>query len=709
MGGSSQNRQLLRQRPQRQQPMQLQQLQTGQEGHNQALVRTDNGFNSQYISLPSSDSLWQSNPLSRDQSHPQSAPSLIRSQSNAAPWDFSHGFPMQITWPSTPDDFVVPSQSEDGFGAEMDFTNVEPIPIPTTENPYQPHSVDSAQSNPYVPSLLDYNRFHMDQMPYSEQQKMTPSSSNQGSTAGIAGTPLPVSPAAADLSPAPSEVDTKRKKPEKGKRKETAVSARQRQQREHNNSLVSPWPANGPPNARGAAARHGLKARSGGRGLGSHLTPDQAAGANEMRSVGACWLCVFQRDKCTPGDPCQRCLKRATRSNPGADVVLECVRTKLPDMIEYFLPEEMVSIFKPEAMKAFAEQHLGGWAFNPIPIMLTPGKGLPPLQCELYEFSPKDVTLTHNFQYVVDPTSGKTARKIKWSPPLAMKEVNEKHVQTYEKYVDEIAGRYLREFTRICFLERNSFQTRLLELICDVQLSDKKEKELLNNVLRLLVVTYVMGHSLTIVENSKEQSLSQMKSFWRNREYALGDRYCASRMASRQLKYLFYRLHEGYLVKVLSQLQQILKQSGGSSKWTASFCAILGLAMAHEDTQQTIQLLMDAKVQSEEVTEWDAQKTANKTCERIDDRFSFITKLFSAKYKSVVSPLNETGESRKAGLLRNEGEVAFVNDVKSLVSEKWPYLTQLLMSQQTVTYESSVSYTSRLVARFLVPLCTPKP
>ena len=66
------------------------------------------------------------------------------------------------------------------------------------------------------------------------------------------------------------------------------------------------------------AIRRASGKRAGGRPLGSHLPSDKAARAKQLREEGVCWLCCLQRDSCSPGEVCDRCVKRAQRGDARA-------------------------------------------------------------------------------------------------------------------------------------------------------------------------------------------------------------------------------------------------------------------------------------------------------------------------------------------------------------------------------------------------------
>ncbi len=113
-----------------------------------------------------------------------------------------------------------------------------------------------------------------------------------------------------------------------------------------------------PESSRSVMATKGLS-KSGGRALGTHLEPKVAKAAHDMRKTVACWHCVLQRDKCGPGDVCERCLKRSQR--PNADCGLGCSRIKLVDLSTYFLPGLVTQMHEDSNLTHFVTQYIHQW------------------------------------------------------------------------------------------------------------------------------------------------------------------------------------------------------------------------------------------------------------------------------------------------------------------------------------------------------------
>lgn len=440
--------------------------------------------------------------------------------------------------------------------------------------------------------------------------------------------------------------------------------------------------------------------RSGGRQLGSHLDPEKRRDANTMREVGACWSCALQRDKCGPGDPCHRCEKRKNKAN-GPHPQLACDRTPLWDLLEFFLPSaQLTDLHKPKTLEEFVGKHTTGWTNIRIKLKLIPGRGLPAMICEAYEFIPQTHESARQFQYFKDHKTGLSQRREKPSPPLGMMQIEQEDIKRYSKYLDDIVEHHFRAFAQMyCSDDEYDFQLRLLGFIRDLKPESKDEKQLLHEVRRLIVVTYIMGHTLVLEEANRAQVLPRLR--YDRRSASDYGPFCSPRVVNRQLKYLFCGLHKTTMHEVYKRLQQMLKKSTQwpPAKWTAAFCAMLGLAMVHEDTQKTIQLVMDHKTVSEGMDDRLAREGARRACEAIDVKFDFVMALFMRRSSKSENPIVHRDGGYWAGKLERNCAV-FAENVKKLINNNYVYLHQ----QKQIPLDSQGNFTSRLVGRFITTL-----
>jgi hypothetical protein len=144
---------------------------------------------------------------------------------------------------------------------------------------------------------------------------------------------------------------------------------------------------------------------------------------------------------------------------------------------------------------------------------------------------------------------------------------------------------------------------------------------------------------------------------------------CSPRMANRQLKFLFCTIFNTRMESVLKRLQQILRSSKRDAKWTSAFCALLGLAMVFEDTQNTTHCRYESGVGTGHYTKQDAEYRAEAACRAIDVKFGFLTNLFRWKYHRGFNPLLHWREDKVRSEL-GDSAVEFAKGVSLLVTEK---------------------------------------
>ncbi|GME24700.1 Fungal zn binuclear cluster domain containing protein [Neofusicoccum parvum] len=402
---------------------------------------------------------------------------------------------------------------------------------------------------------------------------------------------------------------------------------------------------------------------------------------------------------CGPGDPCHRCEKRKNKAN-GPHPQLACDRTPLWDLLEFFLPSQLTDLHKPKTLEEFVGKHTTGWTNIRIKLKLIPGRGLPAMICEAYEFIPQTHESARQFQYFKDHRTGLSQRREKPSPPLGMMQIEQEDIKRYSKYLDDIVEHHFHAFAQMyCSDDEYDFQLRLLEYIRDLKPESKDEKQLLHEVRRLIVVTYIMGHTLVLEEANRAQVLPRLR--YDRRSAADYGPFCSPRVVNRQLKYLFCGLHKTTMHEVYKRLQQMLKKSTQwpPAKWTAAFCAMLGLAMVHEDTQKTVQLVMDHKTVSEGMDDRIAREGARRACEAIDVKFSFVMALFMRRSSKSENPIVHRDGAYWAGKLERNCAV-FAENVRKLANNNIVYLHQ----QRQIPLDSQGNFTSRLVGRFVTTL-----
>lgn len=147
----------------------------------------------------------------------------------------------------------------------------------------------------------------------------------------------------------------------------------------------------------------------------------------------------------------------------------------------------------------------------------------------------------------------------------------------------------------------------------------------------MLIVTYIMGHTLTIAEDTLPTVLASVRYTPRQSQ---PEQHTSPRLANRQLKHYFSSLRHNTYLKVLHRQQQTFHDSKKKeAHWLVSFCAMLGLAMVLEEIQITIQIQADAKWIKGEMPQKAANAEALSHCQRIDGKFEKLVFYFQKKYR----------------------------------------------------------------------------
>jgi len=239
------------------------------------------------------------------------------------------------------------------------------------------------------------------------------------------------------------------------------------------------FPVEDSSNNRGSSLPHrkhssGPGRRLGGRPVGSHLAPDKAARTKLMREEGSCWLCCLQRDSCSSGEICDRCIKRNQRAT--LEHGIGCDRTKLTELKSIFIPDVITRLHEFQELKNFCNDHIKRWTSAVIRLEFNVIWTLPTITCEVYEFEPKTGELLRQFQYVKDPRSERRIRVEKASPPLAMLAIEQADRHKYDRYLSMIVDKYLEQFAELVYdYQSDDFSVRLLRLMVRFKPDNKEE------------------------------------------------------------------------------------------------------------------------------------------------------------------------------------------------------------------------------------------
>lgn len=447
------------------------------------------------------------------------------------------------------------------------------------------------------------------------------------------------------------------------------------------------------------------KISKGGRKKNSHLPVVSRERSHAMRKVGACWRCVLQRDPCDApeGGCCSRCVMRANR---GQTYYFECDRSKLPDFVHVFLPESLLLDHQKRNIESFVQREVVQWHVdNCIDVYLHSGYG-PALHWRLYEFTPKNLEFLYQMQAYQDPQSRRSLTSQKYSPPYGLMRIDSVDDRNYEAYLEDLLSpQWLSTLGESAYAEENivddeMFQCKVLDLMCSLYVGteDQTLKPLLGDVLRMIIITYIMGHTLTITEDTTAAVINNLRH---SPKPPAIQKFTSPRLANRQLKFFFHIVRNSIYEKLLKWLQHTLHTGGKKQEtWLHSFCVTLGFAMVLEEVQRTMQCQAEAKICRKEATPQAAFDEAYGHCENIDKRFKLLIGLFQCKYRDRKWA-NHGSFGNGTPEFRDPVASDFLQTLRDLVEQREDHLRQRENVQFSL--ENQCFYTTRLTARFLLP------
>jgi hypothetical protein len=447
------------------------------------------------------------------------------------------------------------------------------------------------------------------------------------------------------------------------------------------------------------------KISKGGRKKNSHLAVTSRERSHAMRKVGACWRCVMQRDPCDApeGGCCSRCVMRA---NQGQTYYFGCERSKLPDFVKEFLPEWLLIDHQKHSVESFVSREVVHWHVdNCIEVYLSSGYG-PPLPWRLYEFTPRNNETLFQVQAIQDPQSRRSLTTQKYSPPYGLMRIDSVDDRNYQSYLEDLLHpQWLTQLGESAYAEENHvddgmFQCKVLDFMCTlyVHTSDRTLKPLLGDVLRMIIITYIMGHTLCITEDTLHPVINNIRH---SPKPPAVQKFTSPRIANRQLKFFFHLVRNSIYEKVLKWQQHTLHTGGKKQEtWLQAFCVTLGFAMVLEEVQRTMQCQAEATICRQAATPQAAYNEAYRHCENIDNRYRLLIGLFQCKYRD-----RSWGDRGSFGSgtpeFRDPVASTFLHNLRVLVEQREDHLRT--RGDVQFSLENQCLYTTRLTARFLLP------
>ncbi|KAL8990823.1 MAG: hypothetical protein Q9177_000612 [Variospora cf. flavescens] len=276
--------------------------------------------------------------------------------------------------------------------------------------------------------------------------------------------------------------------------------------------------------------------------------------------------------------------------------------------------------------------------------------------------------VTHQYELVKVP-----------SPPLGIMLMPvAKMRRMFDEYLEELLGTDFWEFPQVCFRGDECRVARefLTPIFQYHEAATANDRKMVHESLKLVVLTHIMTHSLTLVEHTK------------------GDVYRRLRNPPQeQFSHLTCPRH----------VQEKLRASTRKPSWAALFASMLVLAMTIETFQQTLRC--KEKTEKEEGTIRQSDTTADDKIALMEDRFEHLKKFFHQGYRTHMArgfnPL-QSSENRK---FLDEPSRSLAAKASDIVKAHHAFLVarQVLPAPST----PSVPQTGRLVAQFLLGFSRP--
>lgn len=351
----------------------------------------------------------------------------------------------------------------------------------------------------------------------------------------------------------------------------------------------------------------------------------------------------------------------------------------------------MTAIHQQGSIENAVTNAVGRWnKANTFTIKLTVGWG-EPLYWTVCEFFPKGKSALIQYQYFQDPVTRQMTRYEKYSPPLVIEKFEREH-QDFSAFLESLYTRqHLLDFSEMCYASQSridTFQEELLELLCKLYLAhedvdervqkNKKRsnlKDLLKRILRMLILTYIMAHTMTIDEEELPEVLRRVPSppasfIQQDLPWANGYRQMSPQLANRQLKFYFCVLRENSYTALLREMQTILTSSVNQNEtWLPAFCLMLGFAMVLEEVQCNLQIQADSKTREQGWDVEDAQRQAHEDCRGIDETYNLMILIFQKKYRDpdMDTPRYSTNQTPR---INHPAELDFLHKLGALVEHR---------------------------------------
>ncbi|KAL8717358.1 MAG: hypothetical protein Q9225_005392 [Loekoesia sp. 1 TL-2023] len=349
-----------------------------------------------------------------------------------------------------------------------------------------------------------------------------------------------------------------------------------------------------------------------------------------------------------------------------------------------------------EKLRAFASKRVYRWLDNHMTVYLTWGY-FRSIKCDVTEIESNGPSLLHQNQYRLDLMTNQYDLVHVPSPPLGMVLMFVSEWRSkLNMYLEELLQTSFRRFPEVCFRGNACRVERdfLLPIFEYHEATTGKAQELVHQSLKLVVVSHIMTHSMTLIESSKDTIYDRLRN-------PPSERYghqTSPRWLNKQFKFLFSALHQDVLRDVLGQIQGTLRHAGGKAVWAALFAGMVILAM----TTGSMQVAVRGKEETDKGEDMIRQDdtTADEAIKLMDERFESLKSLFRQKYNR----LNPVQKPRHRALL-DDASQSLAAKASEIIENHYDFL----IARQVLPPPSKASepQTARLIAQFLLCFAPP--
>ncbi|KAI9818056.1 MAG: hypothetical protein M1827_000680 [Pycnora praestabilis] len=432
--------------------------------------------------------------------------------------------------------------------------------------------------------------------------------------------------------------------------------------------------------------------RRGGRTRA--LEPEARTKVHKVRKKSACWRCFLQRNPCSLDNICGACNGTDLRTFPRR---LLCDRSHFPDKLPFILPEIITSVHDQQQLMDFVNLNVEQWTSNCFEFHLTFGYG-PPMLVQGIEFLPRGPATLSQIQFIKDENSEISYPVEKASPPLGLDVVSTFHMgKELNKHLDVLVNNHLEGWPAHCSGgEVNTLQRDVLQQVCAYYKEGAGMPGVLKQALKLHMLGYIMGRSLTLIEEEKE--IIQL----RLRYQGLGpyERFTCPRLANKQIKSVLCAMHQYSMSQLLENLEKLIR-SRETSTWGSAFCVLILLAMMFEELQISIGYRIEAaRIRNEDCR---ADGDAMAYCAAMDKNvFDWAVDIFHARYKTESKGRNPMEHGSKAYKVVDAETKRLIDGLRRLILQHGVFIRERQELRSNDPHQFLALNVSRLLSKLFL-------